>query len=211
MSKEELYNQLPRLLRRLFTWGLLAAIVFLIVWYNGGINVYGYFLRPFSDLLVFNAHIGFEPGSTSTAQFLYQIQIEGAGSRELTFAINQFNSSMLEMVTLLAMWPRKNWKDFGILLLWCLFFLILYHTFQMFIQCYNYQIGSDLANSLNMFWEPSGWKTFIKNVSKFDLFILRFWAGFPVFGMGLIAHHFLSPKLGYGAKKQSKKGKAKGK
>lgn len=211
MSKEELYNQLPLLLRRLFTWGLVAAVVFLLAWYGGGINIYGYFLRPIADLLVFNADIGFEPGSTSTAQFLYKIQIEGVGSRELTFAINQFNSSMLEVVTLLAMWPKKNWKNFSILTLWCLLFLVLYHTFQMFIQCYHYQIGSDLANSLNMFWEPSGWKTFVKNVSKFDLFILRFWAGFPIFGLGLIAHHFLSPKLKIGANKQSARGKAKGK
>lgn len=210
MSKKEFYQQLPSLLRRLFTWGLLAAVVFLLLWYNGGINVYSYFLAPLANLLIPIAQISYEPGSISAAQFIYQIQVEGVGARELTFSANQLNSSFLEVVTLLAMWPKKSWLDFLKLCGWCLLFLIFYHSFQIFIQCYNYQIGPELANSLNLFWEPSGWKSIIRNISKFDLFILRFWAGFPVFGFGLVAHHLLSPKLFPSVKeKQPKKAKAK--
>ena len=209
MSKQDLYDQLPLLLKRLFTWGLLAAVVFILIWYNGGINIYSYFLAPVSNLLIPIAQIGFEPGTTGSAQFIYKINIEGVGSRELTFAANQLNSSMLEVITLLAMWPRGKWGDFIKLAAWCFLFLVFYHSFQIFIQCYNYQIGSELANSLNLFWEPSNWKTLVRNVSKFDLFILRFWAGFPVFGLSLVAHHFLSPKLVWPVEKNKKNKKAK--
>lgn len=211
MSKQEFYDQLPNLLKRLFTWGLLAAIVFLFLWYNGGINVYGYLLAPIANILIPIAKISFEPGSTASAKFAYEIDIVGVGPQALSFLANQLNSTMLEVVTLLAMWPKKNWRNFLKLIGWCLFFLVLYHTFQIFIQCYNIQIGGKLANTLNLFWEPSGWKTFVRNVSKFDLFILRFWGGFPVFGLALVAHHFLSPKLAWSQKKKKNQKKAKSK
>lgn len=208
MSKQDFYDQLPRLLKRLFTWGMLAAVVFLLIWYNGGINVYGYFLAPIANLLIPFAQISFESGSTGSAKFIYQITIEGVGQRDLTFSANQLNSSTLEVITLLAMWPKSKWVDFFKLAGWCFLFLIFYHAFQIFIQCYNYQIGPELANSLNVFWEPSGWKSLVRNVSKFDLFILRFWAGFPVFGLGLVAHYFLSSKLSRSGKKNKNSKKA---
>lgn len=209
MAKQDLYNQLPGLLKKLFTWGLLAAILFLVVWYNGGINLYGIFLAPIADFLIPLANITYESGSTGSAKFIYQVNIEDVGGRDLTFVANQLNSSSLEVITLLAMWPRKSWKELFKLAAWCMFFLMCYHTFQIFIQCYNYQIGPELANSLNTFWEPSGWKTLIRNISKFDLFILRYWAGFPVFGLGLVAHHFLSPKLKFGKSPVGKQKKGK--
>lgn len=193
MSKKEIYSQLPTLLKRLFTWGFLAASAFLIIWYNGGINLYGFFLAPIVDVLIPLADVAYEKGTVGSAKFIYKVEFNGINARELTFIANQLNSSALEVITLLAMWPKTSLKKTAQLSIWCFLFLILYHSFQIFIQCYSYQIGPEMANSLNTFWEPSLWWDIVKNISKFDLFILRFWAGFPVFGLALFFNSALTP------------------
>lgn len=202
MEREVLYAKLPLLIRRLFTWGLLASTVFLVIWYTGGAQLWGWFLalilRPFGFLM----DIHFDGTS-----FIYTVPIAMSQSSELAFPINQMNLSMVEVVTLLATWPKEKPKEKLKLVFWCFVLIVAYHLFDLIIQLYRIQIGQDFANRERVFWEPTLWYSFISHVAAFDKFILRFWGGFPVFGLALLCRTWFSNIRAQAGKQKPPRGK----
>ena len=51
-----------------------------------------------------------------------------------------------------------------------------------------------MADRLKVFWEPSAWYEVVRHLAAFDKFILRYYAAFPVFGMGLVCRYFLEQR-----------------
>ena len=192
MNREEFYSQLPRLLKRLFTWGLAAATLFLVLWYFGGLNVWGYLLTPIVKISNGWGPIHFQPGDMSSAQIIYSLALDGA-SADLSFPVNQLNSSLVEVITLLGIWPYRDAKSLLKLAFWCLLITLAYHCFMVNIQFLETRLGPDLANRRGVFWEETISYQFIHKIAAFDKFILRFWAGFPIFAIGLSANYFFAP------------------
>lgn len=212
MTKDELYASVPKILNRTFLFGLPAACVFFALWYYGGINLYGHFmdvtLTPFKGVM----DLKFVPDQPSHARFAYRFMYEGEPGL-LDFPINLWQLTMVQIVTLLAIWPHKNVGRFFHLLFWSIFFLWIYHVFNMCIQVIDTQIGPKYANQKGVFWEPSLGYTLISKIAAFDKFIGRYWFGFVVFLAALITEamvfsKFLNNDAGAKAAKGSKKTKA---
>jgi len=199
MKRAELYAQLPLLMRRLFTLGLGAAIAFFVFWYMGGHNLWGHFLGFCLKITAFFYDLRFVPGDSEHAAILHHMFIEGgpASGIDLEFKINLLSAHMVEVVTLLAMWPTANRMAHLRLALWCLLFTVLYQTFDVLIQLHVQEIGPKLATRFEVMWEYDGslWYKFIRKLSNFDKFILRYWAGFPIFLCALVLDHFTSKRL----------------
>lgn len=208
MTREEFYSRLPQLLKRLFIFGVPAAILYILVWYLGGRNIYGHLLAALFSPISPLGNIDFSSGNATTAQLIYTVTMEGGMQADLTFPINQLNSSMIEVVTLVAFWPYRKSADFFKLAAWSLLFLVVYHFCLIHLQFYSIEIGPKLANDFNLFWEKSNWYIFIKNLSAFDKFIGRYWAGFPIFGIALLCNHLFTKKAE--EKKTPSKKKTKG-
>ncbi len=203
MSKQDLYNQLPIIIRRLFTWGLLSAGLFLVVWYFGGYNLWGRFLQFFLNIFLFPMDIQFEAGTSQSAAFIYTFALENGERGQLVFPANMLHSVIVEVVTLLALWPHKNYKLLLRLAAWCLLFTILYQCFNVGIQLYAIKIGPEAASKYKLFWEETWWYLTVNKVAAFDKFLLRYWAGFPIFMCALTADYFFGKK--YRAKAVPKK------
>jgi hypothetical protein len=193
MKKEEIYSQLPRLIIRLGKFGVPAAVAFLVFWYFGGHNLWGRFLDLCMSITAFYYPVSFAPGSSEIAAFERVVEAGGQKST-LTFPVNRLNTSMVEVVTLLGLWPSKSWRAFFKLAAWCLLFTVLYQTFNVVIQLYVTEIGPDLANRFQLFWKETTWYRVIEKISDFDMFILRYWAGFPIFLCALVCAHLTSPQ-----------------
>ena len=202
MNRGDLYGHLPSLLKRLFTLGLGSATLFLVLWYYGGYNIWGYFLDFCMNITAPFYGLTFESGTTSTASFWHTVTIEG-NTTELEFKINLLSTHMVQVVTLLAIWPYRNKTHFFRLAAWCLLFTVLYQTFNVVIQTYYIQIGPKLATRLEIFWEDSFWFRVVRKIAVFDKLILRYWAGFPIFMFAFLADAF------FGAKVESKKARQK--
>lgn len=206
MKREVVQTLLPRLLKRLFTFGLLSAAIFLAFWYGGGLNLWGALLEiAFIPLM----DVTFEPGNFREAAFLLNVPLESGGMSQLTFPANQLNSSLVTVVTLLAMWPHRDLKAGLKLTGWCLLFILLYHLFQISIQLYQVRIGPDFANQQKIFWESSTWYLLIENIAAFDKFILRYWGGFPAFGMGWLVFWSLERRKAPPSRAMNGRGKSK--
>lgn len=201
--RKELYGQLPALMRRLFTLGLGCAVLFLTAWYLGGYNLWGHFLDVCLNVTAPFFNLSFQPGDSDSASFWHKVTLGGTAT-ELEFKINLLSAHMVEVVTLLAIWPYTNLKQFLRLAAWCLLFTVLYQTFNIVIQTYVIEIGPKLANRLEIFYEETLWFRFIKKVASFDMFILRYWAGFPIFLFALLANNLIGPKTESGKARQKK-------
>jgi len=200
MDREVLYGRIPDLLRRLFTLGLGSAGLFLLLWYFGGDRVWGHIMGLAWKPLRFWMDIQFEMDS-----FVYRISLDDGRISELTYPINQLNLSFVEVVTLFALWPHEKAGQALKLAAWCLGLLFLYHHFSLWIQLLNIELGPEFANRQRIFWESTFTYSLVAKVAAFDKLILRYWAGIPVFGLGLFVHGYLtSRKL---KSKQKKKGK----
>jgi len=199
MSRQDVYNQLPAIIRRLFTWALLAVGVFLLFWYYGGYNLWGHFLEFVFNIALFPMDIVYKPGISQGASFVYTFTLENGQTGQVHFLVNMLHIVLLEVITFLAVWPHKNLKSFFRLAGWTLVFTVLYQCFNVGIQLYAAKIGPSMASELKIFWEETWWHRLIDKVAKFDKFILRYWGGFPVFLFALVADYFT--KKPYSSKK----------
>ncbi len=198
MTRDELYAHLPQLIRRLFTYGLGSAVLFFVFWYMGGHNLWGHFLGVCLKLTAFFYDLRFQPGTAESASILHHMVIEGGppAGIDLEFKINLLSAHMVEVITLLAMWPSANKKEFFRLAFWCLACTVLYQTFNVLVQLHVQEIGPKLATRFEVMWEWDGswWYALVKKVSNFDKFILRYWAGFPIFLCALVLNYFTTKK-----------------
>ena len=191
MNKQALYQQLPRLILRLFTLGLGSAIVFLFCWYAlDGAHLWGRILTSFLDIFV---DARYDEASNSV---LYYFSAVPGQTQSSVYAINQLNSNMVVLVTLMATWPHTSIKNFLNLAAWCLLLTLLYQGFSVFIQTYNARIGPELAVRLGIFWEETFQYQAIKKLANFDKMILRFFAWLPVFIFSLVAMYFTGWRKG---------------
>jgi len=189
MDKNELYSQLPRIRKRLFLFGIPAAVVFLAIWYFGGYHLWARLLDGFLNLVLFPLEIRYQPGTTSHAVLIYTFETSGR-SLDVNYLINQLSSNMVVVVTLLATWPHKSFGSVLKLSAWCLLFLLCYQAISVFIQFQYIRIGPEMANSIGTFWEDSfGYQVMLK-LSAFDKFILRYFAWFPIFLLSLVTIYF---------------------
>ncbi|MDJ0842296.1 MAG: hypothetical protein QNK37_37690 [Acidobacteriota bacterium] len=186
MKKSEFYARIPLIKRRLFTRGLPAAAVFLTLWYLGGYHLWGYLL----DALLFPVNIDYDPLSTLRASLLYGVEM-GGRTYYPSYLINQFNSNMVMLVTLLATWPHESARDFFKVSGWCLFYLLLYQFLSIFIQLHHAAIGPDLANRAGVFWEETNWYLFMRKLAAFDKFIMRFFFWIPIYMASLVTIYFM--------------------
>ena len=203
MNREALYGSLPSLLRRLFTIGVGSAVLFLAIWYSGGHNIWGHFLDICMNITAPFYNLSFESGSSSTASFWHAVTIEG-NQTELEFKINLLSAHMVQVVTLLAIWPYRNKKHFLRLVFWSLLFTVLYQTFNVVIQTYYMQIGPKMATRLEIFWEETFWFRVVRKVAVFDKLILRYWAGFPIFMFAFLADAFIGSRAESSKERQKK-------
>jgi len=177
MNKQELYAQLPRIIRRLFSLGLLAATVFLLIWYlAGGYNFWGHFLT----VILFPFNIDYVAGSTKSAVLVVDVQL-GGKTLQPSYFINQLNSNMVMLVTLLATWIRGDWRPFLKLCGWCLVFLLMYQAFSVLLQFQYARVGPQMADSAGVFWEETTWYLILSKLASFDKMLLRYFMWIPIF------------------------------
>ena len=196
MTKQDFYNQLPSLAKRLFTLGLGAALAFLVFWYYGGHNLWGYFLGGVFKITGFFMNIHFQSGNSENAAFFYTFALEDGRMANLTFPINRLNSNMVEVVTLLAIWIYRPARSFFRIALWCLLFTVLYHWCHVVLQLYIVKIGPNFANNYHIFWEQTAWYLIVNKIATFDMLLLRYWAGFPIFLFALVTDYFFGKRKG---------------
>lgn len=208
MTKDELYASVPKILKRLMLLGLPAACLFLAFWYYGGVNLYGHFmeftLQPFTGLM----DLKFMPDEPGRAAFAYRFTYEG-DLGQLDFPINLWHLTMVQIVTLLAIWPHKSVGRFLHLMFWCFFLLWGYHIFNMCIQLIDIQIGPRYANEKGIFWEPTLTHQIVSKIAAFDKFIGRYWGGFAIFLGALIAEVMVYRKVNQSKSDAGKSEKAK--
>lgn len=182
------YGDLARVvLTRLFLLGIPAGFLAALIWYRGGGSTFwGYVLLGIAKVAVFWTEVGFDGH-----ELKYAVELELGGSSFLGFPVNQVNLTVIECATLFAAWRHASLKAALRLAAWTLAILLLYQTFSFFIQCYIVEIGPDFANRQHIMWEPPSWYPVAKKIASFDKFLLRFWAGFPIFGSAIALNHFV--------------------
>ena len=191
MNKQELYGQLPNLLKRLFTYGLLSAVLFLVFWYlGGGMKIWGHFLDFAMNLTAFYYPVQFDSTGGRGAAMLHTLTLENGRNVELEFATNMLSVHMVQVVTFLATWPHRRFSSFLRLAGWCVLFTVLYQTFNIVVQLHIQEIGPMLATRLEVMWEETTWYHIMQKVAGFDEVILRYWAGFPIFLCAMVADYF---------------------
>ena len=97
-------------------------------------------------------------------------------------------------MTLLGAWRHRSVKAGFRLAGWSVLILLGYQAIAFLAHCHAVEIGPDFANSQHIMWESSWWYVFMKNVAAFQTFILRYWAGFPVFALALLANTLTTGK-----------------
>jgi len=191
MDKQTLYQQLPRITLRLFVIGLPAAMVFIFCWYTlDASHLWGRILAFFMDIIFdvsYDAkhaalayHFSAIPGTTQTSEY----------------AVNQMNSNLIVLVTLMATWPYSSFKDFLKVAAWCFLFTILYQIFSIYIQTCSARLGPELAGRLGIFWEDSVQHRVVRKIANFDKMILRYFGWFPIFLCSLVAIYFTHRRKG---------------
>ena len=188
-GKAEFYGQLPILGRRLFTRGVPAAVLFLVFWYLlKGDVIWGYFMNMCMKLTAFYFPVTFEP---EAGKFVHSFSHSGK-TVACVFDTNLLHTGLVQAITVLAMWPHRNRAALFRLAGWCLLFSVLYQTFDVVIQLYAQKIGPKMADTLQIFYEETTYNRIIAKIASFDKFILRYWAGFPVFMFALVADYFFA-------------------
>ena len=168
---------MPRIIRRLFTFGLLAAAIFLAFWYlGGGYNIWGHFLT----VVLFPFGIDFLEGSTRAAVLVIDVEM-GGKTMQPSYFINQLNSNMVMLVTLLATWIRTDWRSYLKLCGWCLVFLLLYQAFSVLLQFQYARVGHQMADRAGIFWEETTWYLIVSKLASFDKMLMRYFMWIPVF------------------------------
>ena len=190
MTKQEFYDQLPRVTRRLYTYGLGSAALFLLFWYSGGYNLWGYMLDLIFDLLSFFVDVRYESGSTRKAALVYYFTSQTGSSHEVAYKMNQLNSNLVVLVTLMGTWIHRDLRGFLRLAAWLLGFTLCYQLFSIGLQLYVAEIGPDLATRLGVYWEETTGYFAVYKLAAFDKFILRYFAFIPIFLSSLVAIYF---------------------
>lgn len=191
MRRDEIHQEIPRLLRRLFTWGVAASVLFLLIWYHGGQIIWGHYMDLVLNVLAFPMDLTFDAQAQG---FAYTVEWGLGLQNELFFPTNLFNLSLVELVMLLAVWPHANRKQAFQLIAWSLLFITLYHAFNTVVQLQTIRWGPELAARHGMMWESSWTYAVLHKVAAFDKFILRYWGGFPVFGLALLAQAWVQSR-----------------
>lgn len=207
MDRTTIYGNPLQLARRLFTWGLLSAMVFLLMWYFGGINIYGQILAWFIDLLTPSWQISYQSGNAESAAILRSIDLEDGRIADLTFLVNRLNASLIEVVTLLAIWPHRRAQDFWKLTGWCVALSLLYHCGNVILQLHVIAMGPRFANLYDLYWQSSGYYRLMLTLGDFDTLILRHWAGFPIFGLALFLRYLMGGDQQSSAPSKENKGR----
>ena len=202
MNRQEFYEQIPKIMKRLFTFGLGSACLFVFFWYMGGHNFYGHFLGFVFKLLSPFVDVYYESGTSSGASLFRRFTSDTGRTQEVGYLINQLNSNLIIIVTLLGTWIHKDWKSFLKLSLWCLLFTLCYQVFSLSLQTYHTRIGPDFASRMGAYWEETTWFLMVDKVAAFDKFILRYFASFPVFLASLTAMYFTKRTKRQKAKKK---------
>ncbi|CAM2008568.1 hypothetical protein [Acanthopleuribacter pedis] len=192
MTKNEIYQQLPSVLRRLFTWGLGGSVLFLAFWYYGGLNLWGSVIAWLLSFAPGLGEISFRAGGSNDAAILCDALIDGMYDVQITFPVNILNLTIIEVITLLAIFPadrREAMLKTGLL---SFFFLPLYHVAHSWLQLYKMKIGPDVANQIGIFWDETTWFLVIHKLGSFDVFLVRYWGGIPIFILAFMVQHFLA-------------------
>lgn len=192
MTKNELYQQLPSVLRRVFTWGLASSALFLVFWYLGGRNLWGPLVTVFVSVLPGLGEVSFQAGNSQTAMILCDALVDGSYPVQISFPINILNLTVIEVLTLLAVFPREQRAQMFKTGLWSMVFLLLYHVAHAYLQLYKMKIGPEIANQIGIFWEETTWFWLIHKLGAFDVFLVRYWGGIPIFFSAFVLQHFLS-------------------
>ncbi len=200
MNREEFRR---RIMLGFFFRGIPAVVVFATIWYFGGYHVWAHFLSSCFKLLPFS--LSYQPGSTEAAVFLHKVVMEGR-QVELNFLVNQLNVVLGIVILLLGTFPHENWLTFLRRTVLCLGSVVVYQAFSIFIQLYIEEIGPNLANQLQAFWEETAWYRTMKKIAEFDKLILRFWAWGPTFICALVVDYFVAGLWGKKKVAAKKKG-----
>lgn len=193
MDKQELYGQLPRIAKRLFTLGIGAAILFNLFWYGGGYAFWGRMLDALLGIFLFPLDIDYSHAKAGYATLVWNVEM-GGRTLGISFYVNQLNSNMVVLATLLATWPFKSFKSFLKISGLVLAYLLMYQMFSAMVQLYFSKIGPDIANIAKVFWEDSTWYQVMRKASAFDKFILRYFAWLPIFLAALVTLFFVRSK-----------------
>lgn len=192
MTKNEIYQQLPSVLKRLFTWGLGGSILFLVFWYYGGLNLWGSLVSGLLSLTPGLGEISFRAGSTHDAAILCDTVIDGMHAVQLNFPVNILNLVIIEVITMLAVFPANRRGAMIKTGLWSFLLLVIYHVAHAYLQLYKMKIGPDVANQIGIFWDETTWFLIIHKLGSFDVFLVRYWGGFPIFILAFMIQHFLA-------------------
>jgi len=202
MTRRDYYDALPRMIVKLFTFGLGSAALFLFLWYMGGYHLWGWILDGVLKVGAFGMDIQYEAGD-----FVYYVDLGNGLVSEPAFPINPLNLAIVEVITLLACWPHKSAKSAFKIAGWSLLFLLVYQMMGIVLQFLNIEMGPDLANRHQILWQwESSWVyPIINKLAAFDKFVVRYWAGFPVFGTAFFVDAFLAQKTPLSGKKRKHK------
>ena len=142
-------------------------------------------LIPFTD-------VSLSPNEVvDRVNLVYRATLDNGARPTINFSVNQLNTSIVEIITMLAIWPHQSVARFFRLAGICFVLALFCHCGEFFIQSYYGLIGPDVANKLGILYERPPHYTLVKYLSHFDKFIFRFWSGFPIFGLGLVITFFL--------------------
>jgi len=192
------YGFVPTLLKKLFTWGLGVSGLFFVLWYLGGVHVWGFLVSILLKILVlFQMPISYQ---VDQGAILFVIQISDAGPAEVGYFANQWNLGIAEVLLMFCLWlPGQKEKRFGFILT-CFAALIAYQVFAVFLNMSVQALGPDLPNKFGIMWEHDGSLIYksLRKMQLFDTFILRYWVGFPAYGLGFAIFN-LQKKEGKGS------------
>jgi uncharacterized membrane protein len=188
------YDFVPRLLQRIFTWGLLWSVLFFVFWYVGGIHLWAWCVGLLIKILtVFQVPLEY---SVEQGALMFPIRLAGNPSVEVGYFANQWNLAIAEVILLITLWwdKKQTYKVRFILL--CILGLMLYQVFAVTLNISVQALGPNLPNRLGILWEyqNSTFYLVLRKVQLFETFIGRYWAGFPVFGISLLLNNVFLKK-----------------
>ena len=197
------YEFVPKILKRLFTWGMLWSSLFFGMWYFGGMHgwaVFITFLAKLFTLFQIPISYNFDQGA-----IVFMVKVGMAPPVEVGYFANQWNLGMAEVVLLLSLWWSKNKEKKTSMLVLCFLVLAAYQLLAVGLHICNQAMGPDLPNRLGVMWDYEGNFIYLvlRKAQLFDTFIGRYWVGFPVFSIAWLYHFSILQKS------SKKKGKIK--
>lgn len=197
MVKSEFYRAfLGKVIKRMFTLGILFVGLFLGFWYLlDGFLVWGNILDVVFRLTSFVFDISFDPsGGLDNAAFIYKVELGGV-LQDVGYKLNPLSSNLVVLVLILGAWPHPNFKAFAKFACWSLFFTLLYQVFSTWLQLHYVSMNPNTADRFGLYWEDTSWYRVMDKLAGFDKFILRYFAAFPLVGIALIARYFFDDFL----------------